>query len=415
MDDGMRQYSQKRNLAKERDCGEQDVRDAFERWVLSDKARKRLKQPFFAREDSDPQYPSDSVQFSRLKEGRVHDNAQEEGPVYEKVDGVVMDTRPGDPAGTYAMEQTLPEIEAHDICEIQDRSTNRSAGSSPAEDFQATLSSSSTDSSRESSGASPQVWSGSSGSESTISTDTGVLKPYQHISKEFMPSPMGECEDDSQHNRSSRGTCAPGISELDSGQTPWAELQSAEPVTVQPSPLRVIVEQERSSVTNSRVSNPAPAPIVKGVSEGDIMGHPPGASVTAKKENEPPTNFSAQDATSHGHLDSPPRVVGAAGIGGDGNIYELEAAAPVKSGRNGTGFSTTHDDHDGTVDEPNVLTKLEHGISRAAHAVHLKVKKNVTFSPVDDVRFMTPSPYRSSMDNTSAAEVDHKRRDYVNP
>ncbi|OCT44870.1 hypothetical protein CLCR_05816 [Cladophialophora carrionii] len=414
-DDGTLECSQKRNLAKERHCGEQDVRDAFERWIVSDKARKRLKQPYFAREGADPQYSPDSVHPSGVHGGHVHEDAQEEGPLYEKVDGVVMDTRPGESAGPYVMEQTLPEIEAHDIREIQDRSTNRSVGSSAAEDFQATLSSSSTDSSREGSGASPQLWSESSGSESTASTDNGVLKPYQHISKEFMPSSMDEREDGRQHNKGYQGTLHPGISELDSRQTPSAELQSTNAVTIPPSPLGVIGEEERSNVAHSRVSNTAPVPNVKGVRDVEIMGHLPRASATAKKESEPSMASSPQHATSQSHLDSPPRVLGTAGIGGGGQVYELEATAPLKSGNNGTKFSAPPIDHDSTVDEPNVFTKLEHGISRAAHAVHLKVKKNVTFSKVDDVRFMTPSPHPPSLDNTSAVEVDHERRVCVNP
>ncbi|ETI21198.1 hypothetical protein G647_07542 [Cladophialophora carrionii CBS 160.54] len=415
VDDGTLECSLKRNLANERHCGEQDVRDAFERWILSDKARKRLKQPYFAREDSDPQYSPDSVHLSGVRGGLAHEDGQEEGPLYEKVDGVVMDARPGGSAGPYAMEQTLPEIEAHDIREIQDRSTNRSVGSSAAEDFQAPLSSSSTDSSRERSGASPQLWSESSGSVSTASTDNGVLKPYQHISKEFMPSSMDEREEGRQHNKGSQGTLPPGISELDSGQIPSAELQSTNAVTISPSPLGVIGEEERKNVTNSRVLNTALVPNVKGVRDGEIMGHLPRASATARKISEPSMTSSPQHATSQSHLDSPPRVLGAAGVGGSGQVYELEATAPLKPGNNGIKFSAPPVDHDSTVDEPNAFTKLEHGISRAAHAVHLKVKKNVTFSKVDDVRFRTPSPHPSSLDNTSAVEVDHERRVCVNP
>jgi hypothetical protein len=41
------------------------------------------------------------------------------------------------------------------------------------------------------------------------------------------------------------------------------------------------------------------------------------------------------------------------------------------------------------------LHHVHHGLSKVAHAVHDKVKKSVSFSPVDDVRLRTPSPSRS--------------------
>jgi hypothetical protein len=394
--------SRRRNFAQERQCAEQDVKDAFERWVLSEKARKRLKQPYFAREDEEPQHSRASMHSSY--HGHVRGDAKEKGPVYEKVDGVVMDSRPGYSASPYEMEQTLPEIEAHDICNIQDRSTNKSAGSPVAEDDRATLSPSSTDSTSGGIGASPQLWSESSGSSSTVSTDNGVPKPYRHISTEFTPS----VKDDQvrEQTTGSRNSDAPSISELDGGQFPLAELQSANAVTAHIFPLEALDDEKRIYVANSQASNATPALHAKGVRDGVIMGSQSKPPATSKRESVTPVDFNAQDATSHGHLNSPPRVLGAAGIGADGHVYELEAVVPVIPSTNPTSPSTTHDDNDSTVNGPNVFAKLEHGISRAAHAVRLKVKKNVTFSPVDDVRFMTPSPHPSSMDTTTGVEVE---------
>jgi hypothetical protein len=376
----------RRNFPQERHCTEQDVKHAFERWVLSDKARKRLKQPYFAREDEEPQHSRASMHSSY--DGHVCGDAEEKGPVYEKVDGVVMDSRPGYSASPYEMEQTLPEIEAHDICKIQDRLTKKSAGEPAAEDDRATLSPSSTDSTSGGTGASPQLWSESSGSSSTVSTDNGVLKPYRHISTESTPS----VKDDQVREQitGSRSSDAPSISELDGGQFPLAELQSADAVTAHIFPLGAIDEEKRGNVSNSQASNATPALHVKGVGDGGIMGSQSRPPATTKRES----------------VNSPPRVLGAAGIGADGHVYELEAVVPVIPSTNSTSPSATHDDDDSTVNGPNVFAKLEHGISRAAHAVRLKVKKNVTFSPVDDVRFMTPSPHPSSMDTTSGVEVE---------
>ncbi|KIW64172.1 hypothetical protein PV04_09125 [Phialophora macrospora] len=393
LDDGMINRSRQRNFAQERHCTEQDVRDAFERWVLTDKARRRRKQPYFAHEGPDPMH------FSHVQNEHVHGDAQEEEPVYEKVDGVVMDTCPGSSAGPYAMEQTLPEIEAHDICKIQDRSTNKSAGEPADEDARATPSSSLTDSTSRGSGASPQLWSECSGSSSTASTDNGVPKPYRHLSKEFKPSAMDDREV-RQQITASRSSFAPSISEL-VGQLPLAELRSANTATAHTVPVEVIDKEERRKIANSQFSNAAPALNVKQVRDGELLDPQSRPPAAIKKESVAPMDSTPQDVTSHDHLILRHRKLGAAGTGGDGLVYELEAVGPVKPSINSTSLFVTYDDNDGPIDGPNAFAKLE-------QAVHLKVEKNVTFSPVDDVRFMTPSPHRLSMDTTSAVEVDLK-------
>ena len=110
-DDGMVAYPQKKRLTESHHWGEADVTDAFQRWVTSENARKKLRQPYYAKGEPETRFLSASPP-------NIHKQGEEKGPIYEKVDGVVMDTRPKQ-TGPYGMEQTIPEIEARDIRDIQ--------------------------------------------------------------------------------------------------------------------------------------------------------------------------------------------------------------------------------------------------------------------------------------------------------
>ncbi|KAJ9613487.1 hypothetical protein H2200_003429 [Cladophialophora chaetospira] len=402
-DDGMIADPKQRRLAEERRWAEEDVRDAFKRWDVSDKARQKLRQPPTVTAPRDAK----SIPEPYVQNGRDRRKVKDKGPIFEKVEGVQLDTRPGGATGPYGMEETLPEIEAHDIRDIQARSAVNPTLQSDVEEDQGTLSSLTNGSRSDSSGVSPQLWSESSGSSSTASTENSTMKPYQHVSEEFMSSNEYDHGNLEQIVGSDQGPVRPisaaDVSELDSRQGPSSPHKPAGPLKAHRLPLEVIDEESRSSVVGNEDIDAAPAPNVKGIKDEEVLGYSP-HFLLATSDHAKATTLT-KNTTSPVHDTSAPRMLVAAGIGEDKHVYELEAAVPpdIKTSRSDTSA-------DAAVADQNhghgILDKVEHGVSKAVHALHEKVKKTVTFSPVNDVRFMTPSPYPSSIDKTTAADVD---------
>lgn len=389
MDDGMSVSSEQRRRAEERHWGEQDVRDAFERWNVSDKARKKLKSPR-------------SIDLRRYMQPR------DKGPRFEKVDGAVLDTRPGGATGPYGMEETLPEIEAHDIVDIPSKVALNGPAMVDAETDQGTLSSLTSASSTQSSGTGPQVWSESSRStSSTASTDHSSPQPYQHVTEEYRSLNDDDPEIFKQVMGSPQGvhlatSAAP--SSLHSSQLQTSPQQPTKLVKAEKLPLEVINEESRDSLVISEELDAATPPTVPGVKDEEVTVQTPNHASLKEKIMAPFT----EHTKSADHDMSPTRVLGASGIGPDQHVYELEAAVPadVKMSR------ADIDENPSEVDAGHphgLLDKVEHGVSRVVHALHEKVRKNVTFSQHNDVRFMTPSPYPPSMDSNSAVDVDMTR------
>ena len=417
-DDGMLGYPQKRKLNEEHHWAEKDVNDAFQRWVLSEKTSKKLKQPYYATGDPETQF------LSAQPEPR---KPREKGPIYEKVDGVQMDTKPAN-TDEHGMEITLPEIEARDVREIPERSAVRPSDSPDIESERGSSSASSftVPSSAASSGISPQLWSESSQSSSTASTENSSLRPYQHISKEYVPVIMEE-NDVHQQSIGSLSQLEPptsydastdSISELGDQQRSSSMMPPARPVKVQKLPLDDISEESQDvSSISQESSDAAPAPIVKGVTDEEVTGKIPKTSTKLKQGILGALDSKFHNDTASARSESPPRVVATDGIGGDMNVYEFEAAVPLEPSTNqthmDTAYSSIYSSETGSdkAAGSGLLGKVEHGISKAAHALHDKVRKNVTFSPVNDVRFMTPSPHpsRVSMDSTGPNEVEARQ------
>ena len=403
-------YLQNRRVAEERYWAEADVKDAFKRWDTSEKARKQRKRPYFEGENAGtenaPAQSERPIDVRTMLNSFARARKQETGPKYEKVEGVVMDTLPGSRStGPYGMEQTLPEVEAKAIREIPIRKVVGHTDSVEMEDAERTSISSSTASSSQP--ASQQFWSGSSESSSNSTQDSG-LRPYQHVPTEYKPVTttddpgFGDPHDYTElmmpDDASTSVTRGPDTRSASSNVQ-----HSAGPVMAKQLKLDVIEEEDKQSVPAELDSVGAPAPAAGVVEDHDIIHDHDGPAVSAASESQHTATAkpSLRLDTSPSPGRSPHRVLGAAGVGPDTHIYELEAAVPAEM--------SAVDDDSSTSKGSGLLGKVEHGISKAAHALHDKVKKNVTFSPVDDVRFMTPSPRASFIDTATAAEVDARQ------
>ena len=407
MDDGIVVDPRARRHGENPHWAEEDVKDAFQRWALSDTDRKKHKRPDFVNET---QYMPNLY----VQEDRGPRKAQKKGPVYEKVDGVVMDTRPGAATGPYDMEDTLPVIEAQDIRELPPSLATKDTSSLSSEDDQGTLPSLTSASSAESSGVSPELWSESSGSSSTASTDNSIPQPYQHMSKQYVS--LTENEDGmlgeaiGSQQGMSYGAVVTDVPELHGKKAPSSLQHNTSPVVARKLPMDVIDEEERVPYSEDLASDGAPAPTIQGVKDEDVTVHKHKLHIPSIFKHD---NVEHPPATSQDQ--SPPtRVLASAGIGDDKHVYELEAAVPTELPANESTTSAASVDNNAGANETDdshghgLLDKVEHGVSKAVHALHEKVKKNVTFSPVNDVRFMTPSPQqsqRSSMYSLNAVDA----------
>ena len=189
---------------------------------------------------------------------------------------------------------------------------------------------------------------------------------------------------------------ASDVSELDGHQMSLSPQSHSSQTTTQKQQLDAISEEGQDDTTSS--ADAAPAPVVAGVKDEDVSKDAPKVTDKLKQGLASTLGLKSHKSEAHAHDASQPRMLAADGLGSDGHVYELEAPVPAEvSSSKG---SIDHGTGQARLDvpkEPSFLDKVEHGISRAAHALHDKVKKNVTFNPVNDVRFMTPSP-NPSMD-----------------
>jgi hypothetical protein len=233
--------------------------------------------------------------------------------VYEEVEGVVMDTRPGVSAEAYDNEQTLPEIEAKDINHLQDESPVSTLVDS--DDTPPTLSSPSTSSASYGSVTSPpQVH--DAAPPSIVSSEDSFEQA--HIQR--------HAPDELLH------MMTPELPELPGSQ----DYEEADAAAA------------------------APPPVVRRFKDGDEpvdhLLHETGPAA-ADQQVFPPTSgqHMAHDRASHN-------------------------------------------------DVPRKKASLLHIPTKAAHRLHQKVKKTVSFASADDVRTLTPSP-NASMHTIRPSEV----------
>jgi hypothetical protein len=414
-DDGrLDEFQQHKNI------DEEGVLNAFRRWELSEQARLKHRRP-----DMDAEVPihvhrSPQVAQMRLP-SHVRHIRRDKGPVFEKVEGAVLDAKPA-ATGPFGQEMTIPEMEAQDVREIQDDQTeDRSSQSTSVEDY-STLSSlsalSSMTSATSSSGRSLQFSSTSPDSSSATSThlstpspnqrvpqrdSTQGKLPYKHIPVTYMPSPVKDGDIayalNSQHDRPVHDVVvAPAGSYTEVSTTaiePYREPAAA-PIEARSIPLAAIQEEQAVNphVEFDMTTDTAPTPIVKGISNKEVAGEPHHSKLSALKERIAHATHSTPSADDN--PTPPPRTLLAAGTGDDKHVYELEAVSMPSQARPHS-HTQQESPKETNNDEHGALSKLGLGVSKASHAIHEKVKKTVTFNTVDDVRLMTPSPQRLSL------------------
>lgn len=339
-------------------------------------------------------------------------------PIYEHVEGATLDARPVAGSSHKDPEEVIPEFEATDVRTIPGKRAHLSWESSFEDDESSSRSSPRSTESRH---APSPDWSRSSGSGSSTSSDT--IGPKMYESKGFQQSSSqhgkGAAELDGTPS-SPRNTLTPSdvASELDGEPAPV-------PTQTRKLDLHPIVEEDGEAIGEATCSRAAPSPAVQRAKDAEIGGR--GVHTLSSTLKSAFSNSSGrprdEDAAAT-QVPDPPRVVSIDGIGGDQHVYEMvpetsnQATPSQESGHSSispTMIDTSNSSSGGSSSASSAHTGLlghmKDGISSAAHAVHERVKKNVSFSPVNDVRFRTPSPGQS-MEATSRRSSAEQRRDY---
>ncbi|EXJ94237.1 hypothetical protein A1O1_02630 [Capronia coronata CBS 617.96] len=333
-----------------------------------------------------------------FRDGVMHQMKRKGSVAYEHVDGVSMDTHPAASTSEYGTDEPIPEIEARDVNEIQrpaeydypiyddSEEDHKSPARSPL-------------SSASDRGDSPsRQWSGTSNSTSATSTSGESAAQTEQL------SPLREQR--SSHDDSMQ-LYADAVIHATGSAAPYAHLEGNSPVAAgagRKVELDVIKEEDGESIYSGR-GDAAPSPAVKGVKDAECLTTgtlqhllPSGAKAATEGKT---ANTDGRSIEGNGEQ-SPPRVLAAPGIGNDPHIYELEATSltressdPSSPSRNGTLDESVADSASSESSRGTGLAgAVHHKISTAAHALEEKVKKSVSFSPVEDVRFLTPLPSR---------------------
>jgi hypothetical protein len=401
-----------------KNVNEEGVLQAFKRWEVSEQARLKHKQP-----DLDAEVPTQLHELPSVTQTRFPNHVRrmkrDKGPVFEKVDGAVLDAKPA-ATGPFGQEMTIPEMEAKDVREIQnDLTEDESFQSANIEDYSTlsslsallsmTSASSSSGMSFQFSSASPNESSPTSTQSSTPSPHRSVLQgssalgklPYKHVPVNYMPSPVKDGNVtyalNTEYARASKENLKDNTDILSAeAGTATIELpaHNAKTSTQQhATPLAAIQEEQGAAPTlrSAMDVDGTPAPAVKGVSDEEVV-YP--SKLSSLKERIINTSHSRPSIVGDTNPPQPPLI--AARSEYDENIDELEASSipsPADPHHNPTQKSSSQANGDGH----GALSRLGLGVSKASHAIHAKVKKTVTFNNVDDVRLMTPSPQRLSL------------------
>ncbi|EXJ84523.1 hypothetical protein A1O3_05192 [Capronia epimyces CBS 606.96] len=337
-----------------------------------------------------------------FRDGVMHQMKLDGGVAYEHVDGVSMDGHPASSTSAYGSNEPIPEIEARDINEISrqpehdyavydntdanKQSEIKSPGSSISDNDKYP--------SRHSSGTSNST---SGTSISGINADHGddnmIISPFR-----------GECKDCGDTIHPSTGSDVPP----NEVAFPYAHVEDTRHIGSglgRKIELGVITEEDGELPFNSDNLGATPFPMVHRATDADSQTGEHSLPLGAEAAQQDGTDPSSQATPASADQFSPRNPV-APGIGDDQHIYELEASSLTRDNSDLSSRS-----RDGTVDASvtdsassessgtgrrGFLGEIHRGISTAVQvqAVEARVKKSVTFSPVEDVRFLTPSPSR---------------------
>ncbi|KAK5211009.1 hypothetical protein LTR41_003621 [Exophiala xenobiotica] len=306
-------------------------------------------------------------------------------PVFEQVEGAKLDARPPSYSNSHNSEEVIPEIEASDIRSIPRQKVHLDWESSVVED-DASISSSRSQISED--GAASLSWSRNSGSSSSTSTNT-ITKSYQHASAEYSLSVDGRDVVGSPDQVPALTNTLTTPEPSQTNDTGAVKSPPSGSTMTRKVDLAVIQEEDGESLVDGNNSAAAPPPVVKGVKDSDIDGRVSKLGIITSGQNGQASLRAAQ---------SPPKVLSASGIGDDSHIYETVPEASISDSSSPTRVDTSSGStaaSSASSISNGPLDHVHHGLSKVAHAVHDKVKKSVSFSPVDDVRLRTPSPSRS--------------------
>ncbi|KAL2419290.1 hypothetical protein ABEF95_001284 [Exophiala dermatitidis] len=351
-----------------------------------------------------PSNPTETGLGRVFRDGVMHQMKRKGRVAYEHVDGVSMDTHPAASNSEYDSNEPIPEIEARDINQIEPETEHDYDTAYVEGQGDRTSSARSSQSSKSANDDVPsRQWSGTSQSTSATSiSDTiapqgsnGVINPSFTMSNQTYG--------DAVHLFT--GAVLPA----DKVASPYAHLEddgAASSTSGRKIELGVIKEEDTESIAGGIGLDVAPSPAVPGVKPEESSTHqtlehllPMGANA----REEAGTTSPADSVEGGGGIRlRQPRVLAAPGIGHYPHVYELEAinatrtnSDPSSPSRNGTADHSVADSVSSQSSrDTGVAHSVQKGISKAAHAIEEKVKKSVTFSPVEDVRFLTPSPNR---------------------
>ncbi|KAL2438700.1 hypothetical protein ABEF95_013078 [Exophiala dermatitidis] len=361
-----------------------------------------FSRPHLGKSGPVPSHPTETGLGRVFRDGVMHQMRRKGSVAYEHVDGVSMDTHPAASNSDYDSNEPIPEIEARDINQIEPETEYGYAAYVEGEgEGDRTSSARSSPASKSASDEVPsRKWSGTSQSTSATST-SDTTAPYGSngvINPSFTMS--DQTYGDGVHR---------GVLPADKLASPYAHLEddgAASSSSGRRIELGVIEEEDAESLAGGNGVDAAPSPAVQGVKPEEsstlhTLEHLLPMGANAKKEAGAPSPADSVEGGGELRLQQP-RVLVAPGIGHDPHVYELEAinatrtnSDPSSPSRNGTADDSVADSASSQSSrDTGVAHSVQKGISKAAHAIEEKVKKSVTFSPVEDVRFLTPSPNR---------------------
>ncbi|KAK4946682.1 hypothetical protein LTR10_014184 [Elasticomyces elasticus] len=365
------------------------------------------------RQDLPPPVPDikqiHSINMNRYPEIPPRKQRRQKGPIFEEVEGATLDARPASGANDKDPNEVIPEFEAADVRTIPSKRAHLSWESSLEDEDPSDQPPSPSTASRQTDSPDTTRSAGSGSSNSTI----GAINPKLHESMSGQPS------------SSIQGS---GAAELDGRPSdPRDSLISSDVSDVASELSDSIVEEDGEAVNEAGRSVAAPSPAVPRATDAEIVPEPRGIhkiSSTLKSALSGSGEGSRDEKSAAVQPQDPPKVVSIDGIGGDQHVYEMvpdmsnqvtpsqesghSSISPTRldTSNSSGGSSSASSAHSG------LLGHVKSGLASVTHAVHERVKKNVSFSPVDDVRFRTPSPGQSTVGTGSRRSSAEQRRDY---
>ncbi|KAI1611196.1 hypothetical protein EDD36DRAFT_315486 [Exophiala viscosa] len=365
-----------------------------------------------------------SMNLNRYPEIPPRKQRRQKGPIYEEVEGATLDARPASASNSKDPDEVIPEFEAADVREIPSKRPHLTWESSLEDDDPSDQSYPPSTASRQTPSPNTSRSAGSGSSNSTI----GAINPRLHEAMGGQPSSSahgsGAAELDGRPSNPRESFTPSDVSDVAS------ELSGeSAPIQTQTRQLTLdsIVEEDGESVNQTALSAAAPSPAVPRATDADIAPEPRGIhkiSSTLKSALSGSGEEPRHDDRSASQGNDPPKVVSIDGIGGDQHVYEMipeTSNLPTPSNESGHSSispmrvdTSTSSGGSSSASSANsgLFGHVKSGLASVTHAVHERVKKNVSFSPVDDVRFRTPSPGQSTIGAGSRRSSGEQRREY---